>query len=130
MYLCVYVRFYVGYTFVCLPGVSGLGGLGGGGRMGEEVSYHIVHLHHLGHLDQLDGMYVSNVYVGFYVCMFVCLSGVGGRGGLGGLGGLDDARRRIKRRKSKRRGERMPPDHPFSSTFIYSIPPLTNMKRL
>ena len=42
--------------------------------MGEEVSYHIVHLHHLGHLDQLDGMYVSNAYVGFYVCMSVCIS--------------------------------------------------------
>ena len=80
----MYVRFYVGYTFVCLPGVSGLGGLGGGWReeggwgrrrrRGEELSYHNVHLQHLGHQDQLDGMYVSSVNESFYVCMYVCLA--------------------------------------------------------
>ena len=32
----MYVRFYVGFTFGCLPGVSGLDCLGGGVRMGAE----------------------------------------------------------------------------------------------
>jgi len=89
--------------------------------MGEEVSYHIVHLHHLGHLDQLDGMYVSNAYVGFYVCMSVCIS-VWRRWSRrpSNLRWSRPREEEDKEEEEQEEGRRRPPALPFSSTSISS----------